>query len=1011
MKGLNQEQHIQLMQFMSLMQNSRTETEMRELQEQYYNIPRYAFLRDYISEKNEGQSFSSYKTNLIYDMDKYRQDYKFVYGENFPAYRKESMPKSKADYTVMDLLNEISGCDDIETYQKLLQEKNKFPKAKIESLSPDFTGIYFADGPDIGAEEVLAGLPGIMIPNTPEGGLSAHKQLVEAGFSPFELPSAEDVRKNGIDWLHDEISHFKETLNPGHMGMENQMSQDEYEEEFDHFIEQMQANGGRSETAMLADYEAESNPRPDWFDGQGTPHWFDEEPDDEEVFDVVNLNGENYLVNDIEALLREDISAIFKELDSGETKQNLTLNGVKVYGDPEKDGKIKLLVEFESKNPENKWREDSLFDALAEAKVSFNGIEVDVNPITPEKSGTIERYLERLTELGVTNEGEAIGVLDDKLRDYKDRHKVEDAQHQMGTDNDPVDENKTKNTGMPGDRKMTKEDTIKAIDIWTEIRDLISDDPDYKAKKFGVFDYLYNKGSDDAAGYENSFERNIVVLKELGTADKRIQQILERYKDCKIDFDDQALATKIAGTTKNDFNRAKYDFEDFVEGKKYLKTFQFADDEIEQEKSLNNMTDMGEISENTDPEQSAGDTDISQERDVPESLSPETPQREPEQDGSLNQDGTSEGHLIPESLSHGSNYSDSRPRSLQELHKFFMENPYVPGTPVPTIGMRNERSGHTTLIEGYEFARLEDIGNSNPSLVDEKGNKKIDGQTVVLTKPGFREVNEGTGKRELVPDESKRHFIRISRDLYEQAIKNSQIIAKRQPKNEREKQKMYDDYLEAAHLDEKRQRANTANNFWHNYQAGVLTLANNKQEAMAFAKRLVNEMIPAEKEKFANMVRKYEKIKGADGKNLSYDQRILEQYEDITKGLRITNNSIWRDHVGKEYDTLDAIKRNTEVIDKEGQPLDKSCLMRIGDTIKMSVTVDSALSNKQIKLPLQEFRLVAHSKDNNSVALISADGKQKIIKNREDFIKKVQKIEKRQIRKQQRQDRYESISM
>ena len=54
--------------------------------------------------------------------------------------------------------------------------------------------------------------------------------------------------------------------------------------------------------------------------------------------------------------------------------------------------------------------------------------------------------------------------------------------------------------------------------------------------------------------------------------------------------------------------------------------------------------------------------------------------------------------------------------------------------------------------------------------------------------------------------------------------------------------------------------------------------------------------------------------------------------------------------------------------------------MKIGDTIKMSVTVDSALSNKKIKLPPQEYKLVAHSKDNNSVALISVDAKQKIIK-------------------------------
>ena len=358
-----------------------------------------------------------------------------------------------------------------------------------------------------------------------------------------------------------------------------------------------------------------------------------------------------------------------------------------------------------------------------------------------------------------------------------------------------------------------------------------------------------------------------------------------------------------------------------------------------------------------------------------------------------------------------SNVSAPKPKNKQELHQFFINNPYTSGTPVPTIAMRNEQTGHSTFIEGYEFARLEDIGKPNPAFRDENGKQiKPDGQTVVLTKPAFKEViDEETGEKKLVPDDKNRKFIRISRDLYEQAIKNSEIIAKRNPKTEQEKQKMLDDYLEAAHLDEKKQLANTASNFWHNYKAGVMTIANNKQEAMAFAKRLVIEMIPSEREKFAAMVRKYEKLRGTDGKHLSYDQRIIDFYDNM--GLKITNNSIWRDHVDEKYNTLDAIKQNTEVFDKEGQPLDKSCRMKIGDTIKMSVTVDSALSNKKIKLPIQEYRLVAHSKDNNSVALISADGKQKIIKNREDFIKEVQKVEKKLMKKQQREDRYESISM
>ena len=713
MKELNQEQHIQLLQFMSLMQTCKTEEELQALKEQYFNIPRYEFLQDYISEKSENQSLSSYKTSLIYEMDKYQHDYKIVYGENFPAYKKETMPNNKADYTVIHLLNEISECDDIEAYQKLMEEKNRFPRVKIEALSHEFTGIYFSNENE---------LPTNIILNSPESNFNARRQLVEAGYSPFTLPSVEDVRENGFEWLHEEISHFKETLNPNFIEQETQRNQEpefneqEYEEEYDDFIEPMDENDGMSAMAAEADY-----------------------------------NGS--------------------------------------------------LIENED---------------------------------------------------------------------------IDEVQHQIDIDNGLIDENEN--------------------------------------------EIMYD-------GSESEQEEN---------------------------------------------------FEEYIHSEKFIS------------KILDTPTNSMKVNKSLNTEFSNNDIPV-ENNEVEQEPEPENESQNYE--------------------NNNSNVSAPKPKNKQELHQFFINNPYTSGTPVPTIAMRNEQTGHSTFIEGYEFARLEDIGKPNPAFRDENGKQiKPDGQTVVLTKPAFKEViDEETGEKKLVPDDKNRKFIRISRDLYEQAIKNSEIIAKRNPKTEQEKQKMLDDYLEAAHLDEKKQLANTASNFWHNYKAGVMTIANNKQEAMAFAKRLVIEMIPSEREKFAAMVRKYEKLRGTDGKHLSYDQRIIDFYDNM--GLKITNNSIWRDHVDEKYNTLDAIKQNTEVFDKEGQPLDKSCRMKIGDTIKMSVTVDSALSNKKIKLPIQEYRLVAHSKDNNSVALISADGKQKIIKNREDFIKEVQKVEKKLMKKQQREDRYESISM
>lgn len=133
-----------------------------------------------------------------------------------------------------------------------------------------------------------------------------------------------------------------------------------------------------------------------------------EKSSDEILQNSFSIKGEKYSFSDAERLLKEDIASIFEELDSGNIEKNLTLNGVKLYGNPEKDGKIKLLVEFDSKNPENKWSEDSVFNAIAEENITFNGMEVDVNPITPEKSGTIEEYLSRLERLGAVNETEAI---------------------------------------------------------------------------------------------------------------------------------------------------------------------------------------------------------------------------------------------------------------------------------------------------------------------------------------------------------------------------------------------------------------------------------------------------------------------------------------------------------------------------------------------------------------------------------------------------------------------------
>lgn len=1002
MKELNQEQHIQLLQFMSLMQTCKTEEELQALKEQYFNIPRYEFLQKYIPVKIDNQSLSSYKTSLIYDMDKYQHDYKIVYGENFPIYKKETMPNNKSDYTVLHLLNEISECGDIETYQKLLEKNNNFPKVKMETISPDLSGIYFSDG-----------LPSNLIQNSPESNFNARRQLVEAGYSPFTLPSIEDVRENGFEWLHEEISHFKETLNPNFIEQETQRNQEpefdeqEYEEAYDDFIEQMDANGGMSSMAAEADYNASYE---NYEDVDEVQHQMDIDNG------LIDENGNEILYNGPENETEEDFE---KYIHSEEF--------ISKFGDWEKANRLEKLKESEP--------------LIGSDSIIVEG--VDVSDITSRLRASYS--IENLKQLQNIARDAGREVIT-KLRNEQN---IKSPKPPILINTDSGKEFKVQMTGINEikNHNIFSKGHIEAISAIPELIKngiYISSEPNEDGRKpqytkFHYFAYGYKLDNEDYTAkivFTETKDGELFYDQSLSAIEKgrlidiiqkknMLETVLPHIQGRNSSEQEEVLNPLISQENLDDYDKrlvsicqvpqmpyleknintgkwqptkeavkAVKNGSLFVEkqGQKYIMN-EVTNDKMEKEdfsKTVdNNIVNLQTVNESVNTEFS---NDISVENNEVEQEY--EPQNEPQNYENNN-----------------SNSSAPKPKNAKELHQFFINNPYTSGTPVPTIAMRNEQTGHSTFIEGYEFARFEDIGKPNPAFRDKNGKQiKPDGQTVVLTKPAFKEViDEETGEKKLVPDDKNRKFIKISRDLYDQVLKNSEIIAKRSPKTKQEWDKMVADYEEAANLDERKQRDNTASNFWHNYKAGVMTIANNKQEAMAFAKRLVNEMIPSEREKFAIMVRKYEKLRGPDGKHLSYDQRILDFYDNM--GLKITNNSIWRDHVDDKYNTLDAIKQNTEVFDKEGQTLDKSCRMKIGDTIKMSVTVDSALSNKKIKLPIQEYRLVAHSKDNNSVALISADGKQKIIKNREDFIKEVQKVEKKLMKKQQKQDRYESISM
>ncbi len=136
---------------------------------------------------------------------------------------------------------------------------------------------------------------------------------------------------------------------------------------------------------------------------------------------VYNINGTEYTQETIETLITEDIQNVLNDLNPAPV-----IEGIRLYQNPEQTGKVNILLQYNAKENETNWREDNLFNAVMVENLTFNGMPVDVNPITPEKSGTIEQYLEHFESLGVTNENEAIVKQAEMLDEQFDFAKLAD---------------------------------------------------------------------------------------------------------------------------------------------------------------------------------------------------------------------------------------------------------------------------------------------------------------------------------------------------------------------------------------------------------------------------------------------------------------------------------------------------------------------------------------------------------------------------------------------------------
>ena len=298
----------------------------------------------------------------------------------------------------------------------------------------------------------------------------------------------------------------------------------------------------------------------------------------------------------------------------------------------------------------------------------------------------------------------------------------------------------------------------------------------------------------------------------------------------------------------------------------------------------------------------------------------------------------------------------------KEKYAAFIQNYNKPGCEVPSFGIRNEITNHIDIFSGYSF--LHEIKEE---------------QAVVLVKT----LKNGERVTATIPEKA-----------YANIVENANIIAKAPGLTT----EIIDRYNENANLDENKQRLNTAANFWHNYKAYCRSHCSNQVEAIEAAKKIIQEMQFEEQVKIKGQILQYQKLTGE-----SYNDRILSFYRDSVSNLTIRNTSAF------DEKTLVTIKHYTDVNTIVGSKLDSDCKIKIGDTIKMNIDCKDLFNESVVKRPAQELTLVSSCKENNTVVLIDKKQTSKFVMNRDEFIQKVQEIERKQLKYEKKHARDEYV--
>jgi hypothetical protein len=172
-------------------------------------------------------------------------------------------------------------------------------------------------------------------------------------------------------------------------------------------------------------------------------------------------------------------------------------------------------------------------------------------------------------------------------------------------------------------------------------------------------------------------------------------------------------------------------------------------------------------------------------------------------------------------------------------------------------------------------------------------------------------------------------------------------------------------------------------------------------------------MPPGEQAKLRRSIKAYEKATKPLVSNLllkafvkpreTYNQRILAFYEENVWDLPIKNQS------PHGHKALSVIRHGADTVDTPGKGIDPVLKLKIGDTVKLSLHCKTLFGESRKRLSITMLTVVSASSDLNKIVLLDKTGRTKYTLTRDDFIAEMQKLERKLDRRQQKEDRYESM--